>query len=188
MDHQATEGLITRAGLYIRYGIFVLPFLLLEVTSMSAQTKVVPTQSANAKQKSQTDGKPITVTGINIVDGSGRTRMTLSTANGVPAIHLLNQDGTDRLSISLDAGGYASIKLKNPNAGGATATLEIDDKGTHVKFDRPGGASSYLFLNNVGESGVVFLDANGERKLDLLVTSAGTTEIHRYDRQPSSVP
>jgi hypothetical protein len=68
------------------------------------------------------------------------------------------------------------------------ATLAIDDKGTHVKFDRPGGASSYLFLNNIGESGVVFLDANGARKLDILVTAAGKTEVHRYDQQPSSVP
>lgn len=132
--------------------------------------------------------KPITTTGINIVDQSGQTRITLSAKNGSPLVLLLDASGAEKLSVSLDQAGFSSIKLKNPNMTGPVATFEIDGKGAHVKFDKTGGASSYLFLNNSGESGAVFLDARGARKLDLLVTPEGATEIHRFDRQPSSVP
>jgi hypothetical protein len=46
--------------------------------------------------------------------------------------------------------------------------------------DRPGGASSYLFLNNAGESGVVFVHANGVRRLNVLVGPDNDAKIERF--------
>ncbi|MGA7631087.1 MAG: hypothetical protein WCB11_09990 [Terriglobales bacterium] len=64
----------------------------------------------------------------------------------------------------------------------------MDDKGTHVKFDRPGGASSYLFLNNAGESGVVFVDANGVRRLNVLVELDNDAKIERFGSDGKPIP
>ena len=56
--------------------------------------------------------------------------------------------------------------------------------------DRPGGASSYLFLNNAGESGVVFVDANGVRRLNVLVGPDNDAKIERFgsDGKPIHQP
>jgi hypothetical protein len=56
---------------------------------------------------------------------------------------LLREDGAVGLNLALDAVGRPAVTLSNPTASGPAASLEIDDKGTHVKFDRPGGASAY---------------------------------------------
>ena len=123
---------------------------------------------------------------IDIVDEAGRVRMTLSTTHGAPSIQLFESDGVEKMVVSLDASGHGFVQIANPESSGPSAALAVDDKGAHVKFDRPGGASSYLFLNNAGESGAVFLDTSGNRRLDLLVTPSGTTEIHRYDQSNDS--
>jgi hypothetical protein len=57
-----------------------------------------------------------------------------------------------------------------------------------VKFDRPGGASSYLFLNNAGESGVVFVDANGVRRLNVLVGPDNDAKIERFGSDGKPIP
>ena len=123
-----------------------------------------------------------------MVDGSGVVRMILSTRSGAPEFSLLGQDGQVLLSASLDAQGFGSVQISNPAKGGPHAGLALDDKGAHVKFDRPGGASSYLFLNNEGESGAVFLDAGGRRRLNLLVKPNGESAMERFDDQGHSIP
>ncbi len=125
----------------------------------------------------------LTLRNVNIVDDSGKIRMTLSAQQGAPQIRLLGIDGKEKVAISLKASGFGSIKLTNPEAANPVASFEIGDKGAHVKFDRPGGASSYLFLNNKGESGTVYIDASGRRRMDLLVTAEGQSMFHRYDQQ-----
>lgn len=57
----------------------------------------------------------------------------------------------------------------------------LDAADPHVKFDRPGGASSYLFLNNAGTSGVVLIDAKGHRRLQALTDADGSTRIEQLD-------
>jgi hypothetical protein len=112
----------------------------------------------------------------------------LSVKSGLPVVSMFGADGAVRLSMSLDQADYGSIKLTNPNPTGPVAALELDDKGAHVKFDRPGGASSYLFLNNPGQSGTVFLDANGRRRLNLLVTPDRQAQITRFDEKENPLP
>ena len=85
---------------------------------------------------------------LRIVDESGRVCIVLSAHSGVPSIQLLGSDGSALLSASLSKDGFGAVKIENPNTSGSVAAIEVDDKGAHVKFDRPGGASSYLFLNN----------------------------------------
>jgi hypothetical protein len=130
----------------------------------------------------------LTVREISIVDEAGRVCMTLSATKGAPSIHFFGPDGKERMTASLDSSGYGSIQIANPSVSSPVASLAVDDKGAHVKFDRLGGASSYLFLNNAGESGTVFLDSKGKRSLEILVTSSGETEIHRYDQPARSQP
>jgi hypothetical protein len=57
-----------------------------------------------------------------------------------------------------------------------------------VKFDRPGVASSYLFLNNAGESGLVFIAANGVRRLNVLVGPDNHAKIGRFGSDGKRVP
>ena len=50
-----------------------------------------------------------------------------------------------------------------------------------MKFDRPGGASSYLFLNNAGTSGVVLIDGKGVRRASVLVGADGKVTVEGPD-------
>ena len=123
---------------------------------------------------------PIVTQEIQIVDAQGRPRLLLSARSGEPVIEMLRNNSQPGLVMTLDSAGRPSVKLGNPDPAGPTAALEIDDKGAHVKFDRPGGASSYLFLNNLGGSGVVILDTKGTRRIDILTAPDGSTSIDRY--------
>jgi hypothetical protein len=117
---------------------------------------------------------------IRIVDEQGRLRMALSAKSGSPTIELLNADSRSSLMIALDDSGRPSLRLRNPNANGPVSAIEIDANGAHVKFDRPGGASSYLFLNNSGGSGVVLVDSKGVRRLEALVAADGSSTFVRF--------
>lgn len=130
----------------------------------------------------------LTLQDLRLVDGSGLVRLILSTRSGNPEISLLGVNGQVLLTASVDAKGFGSVQIRNPAQEGPGATFALDDKGAHVKFDRPGGASSYLFLNNQGESGAVFLDAGGRRRLDMIVKSNGESAVERFDNQGHSIP
>ena len=135
-----------------------------------------------------TSPTPVITDEIKIVDSQGCPRIMMSARSGAPVIRLLQISGALSMEVSPDAGGHPAVKLANPDLRGPTAALAVDEKGTHVKSDRPGGASSYLFLNNVGESGVVFDDANGMRRLNILVGPDGDAKIERFgsDGKPLS--
>ncbi len=117
---------------------------------------------------------PVVTQEIRVTDAQGHPRIILSARDGTPTIQLLRGDDTPGATITLDAAGRPAIHLANPAPGSPTASLEIDDKGAHVKFDRPGGASSYVFLNNAGGSGLVLIDAQGARKASLVLAPDGT--------------
>lgn len=131
---------------------------------------------------------PIVTDEIRLVDGTGKTRLLLSTRSGLPVVQWLQENGTPGLSASLDANGHGSFKLQNPVTDGPVAALEIDDKGAHVKFDRSGGASAYLFLNNAGGSGVVLIDELGKRRLNMVVQADGSSTIERLNDQGKPIP
>jgi len=124
---------------------------------------------------------PIVTQEIRVVDDQGKARIVLSAKDGAPSIELLREDGWSGVSVKLDVDGRPAVSLSNPNPAWPTAALEIDAKGAHVKFDRPGGASAYLFLNNAGGSGVVLVDPAGKRKLDAVVTADGTSRVQQLD-------
>ena len=168
-----------------RLALFLLP-LLATSSSLAASPKAV-SGHRSMRHSHPAAKRHLAVHEISIVDESGRVCMTLSAAKGAPSIRMFGPDGAERMTASLNASGYGSIQITNPNESSPVASLAVDDKGAHVKFDRPGGASSYLFLNNAGESGAVFLDSSGKRSLDLLVTPSGATEVHRYDQPDTPI-
>lgn len=129
---------------------------------------------------------PIVTQEVRIVDAQGRPRILLSASSGKPLFVMLRDDGQIGTEVALDEAGRPSVSLANPDPNGPTATLAVDDKGAHVKFDRPGGASSYLFLNNAGGSGVVLIDTKGVRRLQATVDADGITQIERNDAAGSS--
>ena len=129
---------------------------------------------------------PIVTQEVRIVDAQGRPRILLSASSGRPVLVMLREDGQTGTEVALDEAGRPSVSLANPDPNGPTATLAVDDKGAHVKFDRPGGASSYLFLNNAGGSGVVLIDTKGVRRLQATVDADGITQIERNDAAGSS--
>jgi hypothetical protein len=125
---------------------------------------------------------------LRIVDDRGQTRILLSAKSGAPTILLLGADGKATLTAQTDAAGRPAVTLANPLATGPTAVIEIDAKGAHVKFDRPGGASAYLFLNNQGMSGTVLIDAAGRRRFQATVAADGTSRIERLDESGKPLP
>lgn len=120
----------------------------------------------------------LVTTHLKIVDDEGRPRLVLSARSGTPVLQLLQADGGVGADVSLT--DYPMVRLSNPDPVGPTATLEVDLKGAHVRFDRPGGASSYLFLNNAGVSGVVLIDINGVRRLHATVGADGAPRVERF--------
>jgi len=122
---------------------------------------------------------------ITLVDETGQPKLRLSATSGTPTMELLGKSGEVALTVALDATGHPAITMNNPD-GGSTASLAVDPKGAHVKFDRPGGASSYLFLNDEGVSGVVLLDRTGQRRYEVLVNADGTvtTKTSQADDKP----
>jgi hypothetical protein len=125
---------------------------------------------------------------IQIVDGQGRLRIALSARSGNPTVELMRSDGESSLLITLDEAGRPSLRLRNPDAEGAVSVIEIDENGAHLKFDRPAGASSYLFLNASGGSGVVLIDSKGVRRLEALVAADGTSRFARYGPDGKALP
>lgn len=132
--------------------------------------------------------QPITTQEVRIVDAQGHPHILLSAKDGTPTIALLGADGKPGATMALDAASRPAVTLANPNSTWPSAALAVDDKGAHVKFDRPGGASSYLFLNNAGGSGVVLIDAKGKRRLEATVAADGTTKIERLDADGKPLP
>jgi hypothetical protein len=131
---------------------------------------------------------PIVTQEIQIVDDRGHPLLLLSGKTGQPTIKFMDGDGQQGMAMALDAAGRPSVSLSNPDTAAPTATLEIDDKGAHVKFDRSGGASGYLFLNNAGESGIVLIDPEGVRRLEILAGPDGKASIERYGADGKALP
>ena len=131
---------------------------------------------------------PIVTQEITIVDAQGKPRILLSAGSGVPVIALLLDDGKVGAEMTLDPAGRPSVTMSNPDASGPSAALAIDDKGAHVRFDRPGGASSYLFLGNLGTSGVVLTDAMGVRRVNVTTEKDGAARIERLDDRGVALP
>ena len=125
---------------------------------------------------------------IRIVDSDGHPRLLLSAKTGSPTIKMLDTNGQSSFEVALDSAGRPAMKLGNPDAAGPTATLEVVETGTHVKFVRPGGGTSYLFLNNAGGSGVVLIDTNDVRRIVMLVTADGTVKIERFGPDGKPLP
>ena len=131
---------------------------------------------------------PIVTQEIRIVDVQGHARILMSARSGAPTIIMLRDDGVVAAEMALDQAGRPSIKMANPDDAGPTVALAIDDKGAHVKLDRPGGASGYLFLNNAGASGIVMVDTKGIRRINATVAQDGTARVDRLDDRGVPLP
>ena len=131
---------------------------------------------------------PIITSEIRIVDDAGQARLVLSAAPGVPSIQLLSPKGHPSASIALDAEGRPRIALSGPDAAQPSVSVEVDDKGAHVRFDRAAGGSSYLFLNNAGVSGLVLIDAKNVRRAEVILGPDGEPQVCRYDAQGRRLP
>ncbi|MEO8524188.1 MAG: hypothetical protein ABI460_05685 [Caldimonas sp.] len=125
---------------------------------------------------------------MRIVDAEGRLRILLSARSGIPVFALMHSDGRTGVKLALSVDGHPSITLLNPDSTGPAASLEVDGKGAHVKFDGAGGASSYVFLNNAGGSGLVLIDAFGRRRLNATVDSKGITSVEAFAADGKPAP
>jgi hypothetical protein len=175
-------------GAFSRF-IPVLFFLLAAASLMppSTQAQGNPDRQPHSQRSTSVPDKTLTTTELNIVDAQGRPRLRLSAASTVPTLQMFNDKGGVALEVSLDNTSYPSIALMNPT-GGSTASLAVDPKGAHVKFDRPGGASSYLFLNDEGVSGVVLLDKTGKRRYELLLNADSSVTTRSFDDAGNALP
>jgi hypothetical protein len=131
--------------------------------------------------------KPLKTTDLTIVDAQGRPRLRLSATSKSPTLQMLGENGSVALQVLLDESNHPAITLLNPD-GGSTVSMAVDPKGAHVKLDRPGGASSYIFLNDEGGSGVVLVDKNGKRRYELLVNPDSSVTARRLDDAGNTVP
>jgi hypothetical protein len=125
---------------------------------------------------------------LRIVDSAGNTRLRLAALDEGPSVTLLSPDGQPRASLALDAADRPSLKLASPEPSQPSAALQVDDKGVHVRFDRPAGGSTYLFLNNEGGSGVVLIDTRGVRRLEAVMSPEGDPRIRQFDAEGRPIP
>lgn len=114
---------------------------------------------------------------LEIVDEHDQPRIRLSVEHGVASIQLLNLQGEVGARIELDQVGFSKIQLASIAEPLLNVKLEMDPKGSHIKFDHQNGASNYLFLNNQGASGLVMLDAQQQRKFAATVSEQGVLKI-----------
>jgi hypothetical protein len=162
----------------------ILPLIFAVASSTARKPADTVSNPPSSKPSNQPQPDAAVVTReLRVVDASGKTRLLLSAVSGQPLFQLLLADGTPAITAALDDAGHGSIKLQNPDRQAPVASLEIDDKGSHVKLDRPGGASTYLFLNNAGASGLVLIDAKGKRRFAAIVGADGTVSLQQPDEK-----
>ena len=114
---------------------------------------------------------------LEIVDEHDLPRIRLSVEQGVASIQLLNSQGNVATRIEMDELGFSKIQLTSAPEPLINVKLELDPKGSHIKFDHQNGASNYLFLNNQGVSGLVMLDAQQQRKFAVTVDEQGGVKV-----------
>ncbi|MBJ9985602.1 hypothetical protein IAE19_09125 [Acinetobacter sp. S40] len=114
---------------------------------------------------------------LAIVDENDQTRIQLTVKSNVPSIEFLNERGEVSIQIILGEEGYPSIQLLPISDQLLNVKLEMDSKGAHLKFDHEQGSSCYVFLNNVGTSGMVMLDAKKQRRFTASVTAQGDLHL-----------
>jgi hypothetical protein len=114
--------------------------------------------------------------------------MVLNAKEVTPSLRLLSKQGQKRISVALDGAGHGSLRLIDADSAAPGAAKEIEDKGAHMKFDHGAGASSYVSLNNAGESGLVLIDQSGHRRLSVLLPSTGDAIIQRFNALGEPVP
>lgn len=114
---------------------------------------------------------------LEIVDEHDLPRIRLSVEQGVASIQLLNSQGNVATRIEMDELGFSKIQLTSALEPLINVKLELDPKGSHLKFDHQNGASNYLFLNNQGTSGLVMLDAQQQRKFAATVDEQGGVKV-----------
>jgi hypothetical protein len=155
--------------------------------SLSAQAP--PTQGpVSPRQHGPTSSSKAVVTReLKLVDSRGHVRLLLTTDRDQPVVRMLRDDGKPAIDLALDGNGNPSVQLHNTN-GGASAILEIDDKGTHLKMDHPGGAAIYLFMNDAGVSGLVLEDQNGKKRYEILKEVNAEASVTRLDAQGKPLP
>jgi hypothetical protein len=131
---------------------------------------------------------PIVTSEVHIVDAAGQARLVLSAASGAPSVELLTPDGHASAHLGLDPTGRPRLTLTGPDPSQPGVSLEVDDKGAHVRFDRAAGGSSYLFLNNAGVSGLVLIDAKNVRRAEVVLGPDGAAQIRRFDAEGNPIP
>jgi len=131
---------------------------------------------------------PIVTSEVRIVDAAGKSRLVLSAASGAPSVQLLTPHGHASVRVGLDLAGRPRLTLAGPDRAQPGISIEVDDKGAHVRFDRAAGGSSYLFLNNAGLSGVVLIDAKNVRRAEVVLGPDGSPQIQRFDATGKPLP
>jgi hypothetical protein len=155
--------------------------------SVSAQVSAKQGADAPPRRGQTKPGKVLVARELKLVDSKGRLRLLLTTDQDQPVVRMFRGDGKPAIDVVLDDGGHPALQLHNPD-GGAFAALEIDDKGTHLKMDHPGGASTYLFMNDAGVSGLVFEDQNGKRRYEILKEANNDATVKRSDAEGKPLP
>ena len=101
----------------------------------------------------------------------------------VQELQIVDKDGNARMVLSTGGEGFPSIQFLNPDSSLPVCTLEVDSKGTHLKFSHPNSANSYFFLNNEGSSGLVMIDGKGQRRYQIIVSEDEEVKILNSDRR-----
>ena len=84
--------------------------------------------------------------------------------------------------------------LRNPVEGidkfrvGLRSHNERPAVAVEFSYQHTSGVSSDFFLNNAGESGMVFVDANGVRRLNVLVGPDNDAKIERFGSDGKPIP
>lgn len=131
-------------------------------------------------------GAPVTLTAERFVlrDDAGRERAVLSCDDGTVALALRDEQGHDRVGVSLDRGGTAGFTLLGPE-GGARAGLVLTSDGTPCMGLHDAAGRSVMAIG-VNDQGVPFMglnDARGVTRGAWAVGADGKAQVVFFDEQ-----
>jgi hypothetical protein len=126
-----------------------------------------------------------TATAFRLVDEQGQVRAQLALESGAPTLAFFDTLGRPRLALNVTADGHPQVSLHDGVSAQPQLVIEADAAGGHVLLSGNGEQKTYLFLKATGATGLVFINAAGQRQAEWMLTPEGIASWSLWDADAS---
>jgi hypothetical protein len=113
---------------------------------------------------------------FRLLDSGGRLRARLGLDGDSVSLSLNGAQGTLQVRLQTDSQGNSALQIQDADGSSPRVDIRVDPLGCHVLLAGSGRQQSYLFLKNIGASGLVLTDAAGERRAQFMLSPDGGVE------------